>query len=219
MSIYLSIVIPAYNEAPILDQFLPQLYSALVELPDQQEIVIVDDGGRDNLHEVFQAHLAASPAHIVLRLIQLSRNFGKEAALSAGLANAQGRLVAMMDADEQHPISVLQEMLALNQQGIDMVVGVQANRQHESWLSRSLKRGFYHFMQDTHRYEIKPNAGDFRLMSRKVVDALLALPERQRFMKGLYAWVGFKPCMFRLRRMSVRMARASLITPVCLSWP
>ena len=100
-----------------------------------------------------------------------------------------------------------------------MVVGVEANRQHESWLSRSLKRGFYHFMQDTHRYEIKPNAGDFRLMSRKVVDALLALPERQRFMKGLYAWVGFKPCMFRLRRMSVRMARASLITPVCLSWP
>ena len=203
MSIYLSIVIPAYNEAPILDQFLPQLYSALVELPDQQEIVIVDDGGRDNLHEVFQAHLAASPAHIVLRLIQLSRNFGKEAALSAGLANTQGRIVAMMDADGQHPISVLQEMLALNQQGIDMVVGVQANRSHES----------------THRYEIKPNAGDFRLMSRKVVDALLALPERQRFMKGLYAWVGFKPCMFRLRRMSVRMARASLITPVCLSWP
>ena len=192
MSIYLSIVIPAYNEAPILDQFLPQLYSALVELPDQQEIVIVDDGSRDNLREVFQAHLAACPAHIALRLVQLSRNFGKEAALSAGLANTQGRIVAMMDADGQHPISVLQEMLALNQQGIDMVVGVQANRQHESWLSRSLKRGFYHFMQDTHRYEIKPNAGDFRLMSRKVVDALLALPERQRFMKGLYAWVGFK---------------------------
>ena len=80
MSIYLSIVIPAYNEAPVLDQFLPSLYCALAELPDQQEIVIVDDGSRDNLREVFQAHLAACPAHIALRLVQLSRNFGKEGA-------------------------------------------------------------------------------------------------------------------------------------------
>ena len=191
MSIYLSIVIPAYNDAAILDRFLPQLYAVLENMPGQQELVVVDDGSRDELTQIYQKHLSLHPDNVSLRLIQLSRNFGKEAALSAGLANAQGNIVAMMDADGQHPISVLQEMLTLSQSGVDMVVGVQADRRHESWIARSLKRGFYHFMQDTHRYEIKPNAGDFRLMNRKVVDALLALPERQRFMKGLYAWVGF----------------------------
>lgn len=192
MGIYLSIVIPVYNDAATLDRFLPQLYEFLSPLPNQQELVIVDDGSHDDLHHVYQKHLSLHPDNISVRLIRLSRNFGKEAALSAGLANAQGQIVAMMDADGQHPISVLQEMMALNQNGVDMAVGVQADRRHESWIARSLKKGFYHFMQDTHRYEIKPNAGDFRLMSRKVVDALLALPERQRFMKGLYAWVGFK---------------------------
>ena len=188
----LSVVIPAYNDAQALTLFLPSLCGFLAAQPGQQEIVIVDDGSRDALAEVCRDYVPRLPENTVLRLIRLSRNFGKEAALSAGLAQAQGEAVVMMDADGQHPVAVLAEMLALYRNGADVVAAIQADRAHESPLARTLKRRFYHFMQDTHRYELKPNAGDFRLMRRKVVDALLALPERQRFMKGLYAWVGFK---------------------------
>jgi len=97
-----------------------------------------------------------------------------------------------VDADGQQPVAVLAEMLALHRQGADMVAAVQAKRGHENRLLGFLKRGFYRFMQDGSRYALTPDAGDFRVMGRKVVAALLALPERQRFMKGLYAWVGFK---------------------------
>ena len=98
----------------------------------------------------------------------------------------------MIDADGQHPLPVLAQMLAMIEQSdIDMVAGIQANRPHESRLAKTLKSSFYHFIQDSQRYEIRPNAGDFRVMNRKVLNALRSLPERQRFMKGLYAWVGF----------------------------
>ena len=188
----LSIVMPVYNDASALASFLPELCQFLSSKEGQQEIVIVDDGSSDNVAQVCQDFIAKLPDNTVLRLITLSRNFGKEAALSAGLSQSQGQVVITMDADGQHPVSVLVEMLSLYHGGADMVAAIQSQRQHEGYLLRSFKRFFYHFMQDKHRYEIKPNAGDFRLMSRKVVDALLALPERQRFMKGLYAWVGFK---------------------------
>lgn len=188
----LSVVIPAYNDADALRGFLPELCAFLATESGRQEIVVVDDGSRDDLAQMCCDYTSALPDNTLLRLITLSRNFGKEAALSAGLAHAQGQVVVLMDADGQHPVSVLAEMLVLYRAGADVVAAIQASRTHESRLARTLKRGFYHFMQDTHRYELKPNAGDFRLMDRKVVNALLALPERQRFMKGLYAWVGFK---------------------------
>lgn len=188
----LSVVLPAYNDADALAAFLPGLSAFLASEAGRQEIVVVDDGSRDDLVGVCRAAAAGLPENIELTLVRLSRNFGKEAALSAGLAQAAGQAVAIMDADGQHPVAVLAEMLALFRGGVDMVAAIQSARHHESRWARMLKHGFYRFMQDTHRYELKPNAGDFRLMHRKVVDALLALPERQRFMKGLYAWVGFK---------------------------
>ena len=188
----LSVVLPAYNDAGALAVFLPDLAAFLGSETGPQEIVVVDDGSRDALAEVCREAAERLPENVRLVLVRLSRNFGKEAALSAGLAQAAGQAVATMDADGQHPVAVLAEMLALYRGGADMVAAIQSAREHESRLARTLKRGFYRFMQDTHRYELKPNAGDFRLMHRKVVDALLALPERQRFMKGLYAWVGFK---------------------------
>lgn len=191
-AINLTVIIPVYNDVQALTVFLPQLCALLAGEAGRQEIVVVDDGGRDDLQAACADYVARLPENTLLRLITLSRNFGKEAALSAGLAQSRGAVVAMMDADGQHPVPVLAEMLALYRGGADMVAAMQASRSHESRLARSLKRGFYRFMQDTHRYELKPNAGDFRLMDRKVVDTLLALPERQRFMKGLYAWVGFK---------------------------
>lgn len=189
----LSVVLPVYNDAPSLKVFLPELFSFLADLPGRQEVIVVDDGSaNDQVKAVFDHYVVNLPENMVMRLIRLSRNFGKEAALSAGLDNASGAAVATMDSDGQHPVSVLAEMWALYLSGMDMVAAVQSSRHHEGKLLRCLKNGFYHFMQDTHRYEIKPNAGDFRIMSAKVVAALRTLPERQRFMKGLYAWVGFK---------------------------
>ena len=206
---YLTIIMPAYNDAEALQTFLPQVFAftAVLNKPQESrsakalkgelslahcEIIIVDDGSHDNVIEVVTGLIPIRPANTELQLIRLSRNFGKEPALSAGLAKAQGDVVAMIDADGQHPLPVLAQMLTMIEQSdIDMVAGIQADRPHESKLAKTLKRSFYHFVQDRQRYEIKPNAGDFRVMNRKVVQALRSLPERQRFMKGLYAWVGF----------------------------
>lgn len=213
---YLSIIMPAYNDAEALQAFLPQVFefSAKLTLPKDSsaqqandkintskdtsnraivcEIIIVDDGSSDNLVEVVTTLMSSRPSHTELVLVRLSRNFGKEPALSAGLRQAEGKLVAMIDADGQHPLTVLLQMITMiEQSNIDMVAGIQANRPHESRLAKTFKASFYHFVQDRQRYEIRPNAGDFRVMNRKVVTALRSLPERQRFMKGLYAWVGF----------------------------
>ena len=185
----LSVILPVYNDAAALAAFLPELLQWLAS-QGRCEVIVVDDGSRDDVRSVCTQ--AALPADTTLRLLTLSRNFGKEAALTAGLQESRGEAVAMMDADGQHPVAVLAEMLALHRQGADMVAAVQAKRDHENRLLGFLKRGFYRFMQDGSRYALTPDAGDFRVMARKVVYALLALPERQRFMKGLYAWVGFK---------------------------
>ncbi len=194
--IYLSIVMPAYNDAEAVNTFLPKVIDFCESLQKCCEIIIVDDGSKDNLKEIllkYQQHCQQAQPKIDLQLIRLSRNFGKESALSAGLNYTQGELVALIDSDGQHPLSVLEKMLTMitTQADIDMVAGMQASRPNESQLARTLKAGFYHFIQDSHRYAMRANAGDFRLMNRKVVNALRSLPERQRFMKGLYAWVGF----------------------------
>lgn len=201
---YLSIIMPAYNDAEALQSFLPQVFEFTAALhafngraqagniKPNCEIIIIDDGSRDNLVEVITALIPTRPSNTEVQLVRLSRNFGKEPALSAGLRHAEGDIVAMIDADGQHPLAVLAQMLTMIEQSdIDMVAGIQANRPHESRLAKTFKASFYHFIQDSQRYEIRPNAGDFRVMNRKVVRALRSLPERQRFMKGLYAWVGF----------------------------
>lgn len=209
---YLSIIMPAYNDAEALQDFLPQVFEFTARLAGAKnsaaaqdniiknisnlttsyEIIIVDDGSSDNLVDVVTTLMPTRPDDTELVLLRLSRNFGKEPALSAGLHQAKGELVAMIDADGQHPLEVLAQMIAMiEQSNIDMVAGIQANRPHESRLAKTFKASFYHFIQDRQRYEIRPNAGDFRVMNRKVVQALRSLPERQRFMKGLYAWVGF----------------------------
>ncbi|MGL4386732.1 MAG: glycosyltransferase family 2 protein [Snodgrassella alvi] len=188
----LSIILPIYNDAAAVKRFLPELFSFTGQQEQACEVILVDDGSKDHLSATYNHFKEQLPQNTALRLIQFSRNFGKEAALTAGLAQAQGELVTMMDADGQHPIVVLKEMLELmHTRDVDVVAAVQTSREHESLLIRTLKNWFYHFMQDTHRYELTPNAGDFRLMKQRVVQALLQLPERQRFMKGLYAWVGF----------------------------
>ncbi len=179
---------PAYNEAASLPDVLARVLLALRALSPRVELVVVDDGSRDDTVAVMRRLCAAEPA---LRLVQLSRNFGKEAALTAGLAAARGEVVVLMDADGQHPPALLADMLRHWQGGADVVYAVRSTRADQSALHRRLVAAFYGIVNWRSRVRIPRDAGDFRLLDRRVVDALLALPERHRFMKGLYAWVGF----------------------------
>lgn len=184
----ISCVMPAFNEARNLSVGVPQTLAALQQLSPQAELIVVDDGSQDDTADVMQG-LCAEHAQVVY--VKLSRNFGKESALTAGLDIAQGETVVLMDADGQHPTSLLPEMLLKWKQGADVVYAVRKSRDDHSALQAGLVGLFYKLINWGSHIEIPANAGDFRLMDRQVVNALKALPERNRFMKGLYAWVGF----------------------------
>lgn len=184
----LSCVVPAYNEQANIEGFLRALAETVRTLTPDFEIVVVNDGSRDATHEL-SLRLAQE---LPLRYLALSRNYGKEAALTAGIDHARGNAVLLIDADFQHPLEMLGEMHGLWQAGYEMVYGVIADRGAESGAKRMGTQLFYRVMNSGSAVKMPPNAGDFRWMDRKVVDALKALPENNRFMKGLYAWVGFK---------------------------
>ncbi len=184
----ISCVIPAFNEAQNLPRLLPILTQQLRSLASSWEIIVIDDGSRDRTIAVLEPWLQ-QPGVVCLAL---SRNFGKEAALGAGIDHARGEVVITMDADLQHPAELLVPMLERWRNGADMVYAVRSDRHEESALKRLGARIFYSLLKFGSSIEIPPHAGDFRLMDRCVVDALCALPERTRFMKGLYAWVGYR---------------------------
>ena len=184
----LSCVVPAFNEARNLAAVVPHILATLATLSDRIELIVVDDGSRDDTTSVMQALCAAHPEVVYLKL---SRNFGKEPALTAGIDATRGDVVFLMDADGQHPVTLLPEMLQKWRLGSDVVYAVRKTRDDQSGLQVSLTGLFYKLVNYGNRVKIPANAGDFRLMDRKVVDALKSLPERNRFMKGLYAWVGF----------------------------
>jgi glycosyltransferase involved in cell wall biosynthesis len=184
----LSCVIPCYNEAPNLRLLLPLLAQHLSACTGEWEVILVNDGSRDDTPAVFD-EWTQRPG---FRGIEFSRNFGKEAALTAGLQAANGDVVVLMDSDMQHPPGLIPDMITQWQGGADVVYALRANRDDESLFKQLGTRAFYRLINAKSRFHVPPDAGDFRLMDRAVVDALLALPERNRFMKGLYAWVGFK---------------------------
>ena len=184
----ISCVVPAFNEAASLPSLLAELSAALQALSPRWEVIVVDDGSRDDTEQVMRAWLH-EPG---VRFIALSRNFGKEAALTAGLENAQGDVVLMIDADGQHPLSLLPAMLTGWRAGADAVCAVRSTRADESWAKRLGTKLFYRIVNAGSPVPIPPDAGDFRLLDRSVLQALLSLPERNRFLKGLYAWVGFR---------------------------
>lgn len=191
----LTCVIPCLNEDANLNVLLPCLTTVLKSLTVAYEIIVVDDGSTDGTPATMQRWAAQDPNIVYL---QLSRNFGKEAALTAGLEAAGGSVVICMDADLQHPPALIPEMVARWQQGVEMVYAVRATRHDESAFKRFGTRVFYRLMRTSSGLQVPENAGDFRLLDRAVVDALLLLPERNRFMKGLFAWVGFRsePLMY-----------------------
>jgi glycosyltransferase involved in cell wall biosynthesis len=179
---------PAFNEAANLPTLLASLVPQLQALTDRFEIVIVDDGSTD----ATPAAVAPFVAQGGVRYVRLSRNFGKEQALTAGIDLAAGEVVVLMDSDLQHPVEIIAKMVAAWREGADMVCAARASRTDEGWAKRVGTWLFYKIVNRKGAVQIPVDAGDFRLMDRRVVDALKSLPERNRFMKGLYAWVGFR---------------------------
>lgn len=185
----LSIVVAAYNEEDVLEQFFARLEAVLEGLGESYEILCVNDGSRDRTAEILAAACARDHR---IRAINLSRNFGKEVALTAGLDHTRGRAVVPLDADLQDPPELIADFLRLWREGFDVVCAVRNLRETDSWLKRTTAGAFYAFLNRLSNVEIPSNAGDFRLMDRKVVEAVRGLRERNRFMKGLFAWVGFR---------------------------
>jgi glycosyltransferase involved in cell wall biosynthesis len=184
----ISCIVPALNESENLRILLPSLEAVLGLHGSGWEVIVVDDGSTDATPAVMRAW-ASKPGY---RYIQFSRNFGKEAALSAGLEASRGDVVICLDADLQHPPSLIPTMLERWRAGFDTVSAVRANRNDESRIKKLGASLLYFILGRGSRVKIPPDAGDFRLMDRRVVAAILQLPERTRFMKGLYAWVGFR---------------------------
>jgi len=182
-----SFIIPAYAEEKNIASFLMALKDALDKFSIRYEIIAIDDGSPDNT-----AHLMRETAHkIPMKCVLLSRNFGKEQALTAGLKYASGDAAIIMDADFQHPFQTIQEFISYWHQGYDNVYGIRTSRGHDGYLRRSFTYVFYKLLNWIAKIPIEPNAGDFRLLDRKAINAINSLPEHTRFMKGLYAWVGF----------------------------
>jgi glycosyltransferase involved in cell wall biosynthesis len=187
-TVRISVIVPVYNEEAIVEAFFTQLQACLHEITNNFEIIAVDDGSRDQSVK----KLLMLPSNYKVKLLSFSRNFGKETALTAGLEHCNGDVAILMDSDFQHPLEVLPQFLNQWAAGYEMVYGARVNRDNESSVKKSFARLFYWLMTKITQINIPNNAGDFRLLDRKVIDALNQFQERSRFMKGLYAWVGFK---------------------------
>ncbi len=186
----ISIVVPVYNEARCLAALHARLCAVLDAYPGlRREFVFVDDGSRDGSFELLTALGAQDPS---IKALRFARNFGKESAMAAGLRAAVGDIVVLMDSDLQHPPEVIPEMIERWRDGAQMVTAVRRSRRTDPLSRRLFSRGFYHFFHALCEVEIPEGAGDFRLFDRRVVDAINALPERNRFMKGITSWVGFR---------------------------
>ena len=184
---FISIVIPAYNEALSIRQTVIEIIQALASYCEL-EILLIDDGSTD---ETSLVAYQLTREFNALTYIRLTRNFGKEAALSAGLQHAKGEAVIMVDADGQHPPEILLKFIDLWKNGYEVVYGEQLQRDEDGFM-RFSKKLYYRLMQRFSAIDIPSNAGDFRLLDRKTVNSLNMLTESNRYMKGLYAWVGYR---------------------------
>ncbi len=184
----ITVMLPAYNEEKNIAHTLESTSAVLKQMTHNWNIVVVDDGSKDKTAELVES-LADT---YQVTLVRFSRNFGKENAILAGLEHADGDVVICMDADGQHASDLMLTMLEKWREGYDMVYAVRQDRAEESAFKLWGSRFFYRMMSASSHVEIPQDAGDFRLMDRQVVDALCRLPERGRFMKGIYAWVGYR---------------------------
>ncbi len=193
----ISIVCAMYNEEQAIEDFISQINSVLTSIDEEYEIVCVDDGSQDN---TLQGLLSQKQHCHNLRIISLSRNFGKEAAITAGISKSIGNCVIPIDADLQDPPELIPIMIKNWRQGFDVVLAKRVDRASDSLIKRVTASAFYKIYNLLSPNSIPCNVGDFRLMDRKVVDAILSLPERQRCMKGIFSWVGFNTTTVNYKR-------------------
>lgn len=184
-----SIVAPAYNEEKVLPELYERVCAVMEQIGEPWELILVDDGSRDNSAEVI-ASLHERDSRV--KGISFSRNFGFQVAATAALDHAQGDAVILTDADLQDPPEVFPEMIARWREGYDVVYGVRASRQGETWFKLLTARLFYRLIYRITDIDIPLDTGDFRLMDRRVVEAVKKMPERKRFLRGMVPWVGFK---------------------------
>ena len=195
--VFISIVVPCYNEEEVIDIFLEKIFEVLKRVGKSYEIVFVNDGSRDATLEILKTK---AKEYEEVRVISLSRNFGKEAALSAGLDASKGETVVPIDVDLQDPPELILKFVKKYEEGYDVVVGKRADRTTDSTAKRVSAEAFYKMHNKISDIEIPHNVGDYRLMSRRVVEELKKLPETQRFMKGIFAWLGFKTAVIEYKR-------------------
>jgi glycosyltransferase involved in cell wall biosynthesis len=187
--LHLSIVVPCYNEEIVLPHLFVRLHQVVHGLGLSYEIICVNDGSQDTTLATLVEFHQSNPQ---IKVINLSRNFGKEIALTAGIDFATGQVVVPIDADLQDPPELIGSMIKQWQEGYDIVVATRRFRHGESWLKKITATAFYRIIGAISTTPIPSETGDFRLLDRKVVDAIKRLPERTRFMKGIFVWVGFQ---------------------------
>ncbi|MFF0449671.1 glycosyltransferase family 2 protein [Streptomyces sp. NPDC004609] len=188
----ISVVVPCFNESEVIETFHSELLAALDPTGESFEICYVDDGSGDGTRDLLKK---LSDGDLRARYTSFSRNFGKESAMLAGLRMSRGDAVVLMDADLQHPPALIPRMLELHRHGYDQVVA-QRDRTGEGMVRTALSQAYYRLVRRFMDVEVVDGAGDFRLLSRRAVDALLTLPESNRFSKGLFSWIGFDTVSF-----------------------
>ncbi len=198
----ISIICPFYNEETLVSLFFSELMKTVAILTDEIEIICINDGSTDQTLQKLIEQKQSAPAHFVIRIIDFSRNFGKEAALTAGIDNARGDAVIPIDTDLQDPPELIIALLDKWREGYEVVLAKRCDRSADTWLKRKTAGWFYRLHNAISSPPIPENVGDFRLLDRVAVDALKRLPERERFMKGLFNWVGFKTTQIEFTRMS-----------------
>ncbi len=191
-----SVIVPCMNEQDSIEELYKRLTKVLNNIDAEYEILFVDDGSRDATVTQIESLIAKNAR---CKLIEFSRNFGKEAALSAGLDYCKGDAAVLIDADLQHPPEFIVDLVSTWREGAEIVYGVRGNRDGDGALRRMFTGTFYWILRTMGEVPVPSNAGDFRLLDRKVIDALCSMHERNRFMKGLYAWVGFRTVALPLK--------------------
>lgn len=184
-----SIIAPVHNEEPVLDLLYERVASVMDGMGEPWELILVDDGSRDRSAELIDALHDRDPR---VRGLSFSRNFGFQVAVTAGLDMSRGDAVVLIDADLQDPPEVIPAMAAKWREGFDVVYGVRASREGETWFKKVTAKAFYRIIDQITGIDIPLDTGDFRLMDRQVVEAIKQMPERNRFLRGMVPWVGFK---------------------------
>jgi dolichol-phosphate mannosyltransferase len=189
LNVFVSVVVPMYNEEEVIEATYERLTAALAQTGESYEIVLVNDGSRDRTSEIVRKLCAKDPR---VKMVEFSRNFGHQIAVTAGMDHSSGRVVVLIDADLQDPPELIPQMIAKWREGYDVVYGRRIARKGETWFKKATAALFYRLLRSMTSVDIPVDTGDFRLMDRKVCDALGGMRERSRFIRGMVSWAGFR---------------------------